>query len=124
MTYERHVARALRNFKDRGELHGEIKQSQWFSFEDKNGHGYCQTDILIITRELVFILECKLTYTDWAWPQLRGLYKPVCEMVFKRPAITLQVCKNIYFAPPGQIESIQKLMDDPSFGSLTWHFLG
>lgn len=123
MTYERHVYRTLKRWYERGELPGELLYSQWFSFTDANGHGFCQTDILIVTSSFIFILECKLTCTDWAWPQLRELYKPVVERVFKRPAITVQVCKNIYTAPTKGITSIVELMDSPKDGLLTWHFL-
>lgn len=124
ITYEKHVGRALTRWQQRGELQGEIILNQWFSFTDDNGHGYCQPDIIILTPSLAFILECKLTFTDWAWPQLKHLYKPVVEHVYQRPAIITQVCKHIYYNPPGQIESIQELIDSPKDRLNTWHFLG
>src|SRR3982750_976997 len=65
LTYERHVGRTLKRWAAAGQLHGDIRLGQWFSFHDENGHGYCQTDILVVTSSLVFILECKLTFTDW-----------------------------------------------------------
>lgn len=118
------MGRALRGWANRGELYGEIKLGQWFSFHDQNGHGYCQPDILIITSSLIYILECKLTYTDWAWGQLRDLYKPIVERVFERPGILIQVCKHIYEKKPDMIEDITALIDKPQDGLLTWHFLG
>jgi hypothetical protein len=117
------VGRALLRWKEKGELHGEIILGQWFSFQDENGHGYCQPDILIVTSTLVFILECKLTFTLWAWPQLRELYKPVVEKTFERPSILVQVCRNLHYVPDGMIDSIQELMDSPMDGNNTWHFL-
>lgn len=124
IKYENHVGRALRRWHERGELYGEVILGQWFSFQDANGHGYCQPDILIVTEDLVFILECKLTFTEWAWPQLRELYKPVVEKVFQRPSIVIQVCKNLYRIPDGIVDSIQEVLDKPRDGNLTWHFLG
>lgn len=124
LTYEKHVGRRLKRWQERGELYGEVILEQWFSFQDFNGHGYCQTDCLIVTDSLVFILECKLTYTDWAWPQLRELYKPIVEKVYERPSILIQVCKNLHYVPERMISSIQELMDFPLDGNLTWHFLG
>ena len=124
LTYEKKVGRTLKRWQREGELAGELLLGPWFSFWDEGGHGYCQPDALIITSSFVFILECKLSFTDFAWPQLRRLYKPVVEKVFERPAITIQVCRNLYIQPAGLIESLQKTMDDPSSGCLTWHFLG
>lgn len=117
------MGRKLTRWAEAGDLHGELLLGQWFSFSDDNGPGFCQPDILLITPALIFILECKLSYTDWAWPQLRQLYKPIVERVFERPAITIQVCKHLYADVPGLIESIQQTMDAPGGGCLTWHFL-
>ena len=124
LTYETHVGRTIRDWITRGEIIGTLYEGQWFYFEDNNGYGYCQTDILLETNSFIFILECKLTYTSWAWQQLRRLYKPVVEKVFNKPSITIQVCKNIHYIPGGMIESLAQVMDNPKDGLLTWHFLG
>lgn len=63
LVYERAVARALP-----GALHG-----QWFYFEDANGPGYCQPDLLVQG----WILEVKLSDTQEALGQLTDLYLPV-----------------------------------------------
>lgn len=124
ITYENKIGKRLKKEAESGELFGELRLSQWFSFFDKNGHGYCQTDILVITPSLVFILECKLTYTEWAWSQLRELYKPVVEKVFERPSIVVQVCRNLHYLPSGMIGSLQELIDNPKDGNNVWHILG
>lgn len=124
MTYEKHVGRKLKNWIASGQLYGKLYLGQWFNFVDDNGFGYCQPDALLETKDFVFILECKLTYTDWAWPQLRKLYKPIVEHVFQKPTITIQVCKNMYFVPNNLINCLSEIVDSPKDGCLTWHFLG
>lgn len=124
ISYENKVGARLRQWQERGELVGDIMLGQWFAFEDENGFGCCQPDILVVTDSLVFILECKLTQCEEAWRQLRSLYKPVVETVFQRPSITIQVCKHLRYMPAGMVESIAEVMDSPKDGNLTWHFLG
>jgi hypothetical protein len=48
-----------------------------------------------LEEELVWVLECKLSDTPEAREQLRGLYFPVLEHVFRRPARGITVCKSV-----------------------------
>ena len=123
IAYEKHVGRRLKRWQESNELYGELHLGQWFSFWDDNGHGYCQPDILIVRSDLVFILECKLSYTNFAWEQLAKLYQPVVELTFERPAVLVQVCKNLRLEPENLIE-LPELMDAPRNKFNTWHFLG
>ena len=80
LTYERKVARAL------GGRHG-----QWFYFEDENGPGCCQTDLLLRG----WIVEVKLTDTREAEGQLRDLYLPVVTLALGGTWRPLKVVKHL-----------------------------
>lgn len=90
LRYEKSVFQATaKNY--RRAAHG-----QWFSFEDMNGPGLCQPDILIeISKSSVFVLECKLTDTDEALFQIRHLYIPVVETALDVKVAGAVVCKNL-----------------------------
>ena len=63
----------------------EAKLAQWFEFEDANGHGYCQTDVLVEFGNVVVVVECKLTHVLQGYVQLRKLYTPIVERVYGKP---------------------------------------
>lgn len=85
LRYERAVALAIG-----GCVHG-----QWWEFCDRNGHGYCQTDVTIDTGKLLVVLESKYTWTPDAYVQLEGLYLPVLRHHFNssRHVIGFQITK-------------------------------
>lgn len=73
----------------------KAKHGLWWEFEDGAGRGVCQTDLVIVGADQVLVLECKYTWTEEAWEQLRGLYLPVVAMALGRPALGLQVCRML-----------------------------
>lgn len=81
LRYERAVGRELANAGLRPLM------GQWFEFTDANGPGHCQTDLVLVGRARVVVIECKLTDVDAGRAQLAGLYLPVARMVWpeKRP---------------------------------------
>ena len=102
LQYERAVAGAL----PLGWLHG-----QWFKFCDENGVGYCQPDFLRITASVVFALECKLTDVMEAKAQLLGLYLPVLQFVFQRPARGVIVARNLTPESTNVVDSLSNAME-------------
>lgn len=74
---------------------GFARHGQWYQFIDRNGHGYCQTDLLIEFPELVLVLEAKYTWTPQGHFQLEQLYRPVVERAFGKPMRGLVVCKKL-----------------------------
>lgn len=66
----------------------------WWHFADRNGPGWCQTDLIIRGLRADLVLEAKYTYTDEAWDQLEGLYLPVVAKALRRPTLGIQVCKR------------------------------
>lgn len=83
VRYERELAKALP-----AALHG-----QWFQFQDRNGPGHCQTDLLLETDQGLAILEAKYTWTEHGHRQIEGLYKPVLIKAFRREVLGLVVCR-------------------------------
>lgn len=118
-TYERKV---IKDFT-RAKLAGRVLSSPWFTFADANGLGYCQPDILIFLQESIIIVEVKLTQTSSAWQQLELLYKPVVELVYKKPVYLLQVCKHLHWETSAQVSSIEEFVDSPRRGLWTLHHL-
>lgn len=65
----------------------------WFHFCDAHGSRYCQPDGLVIFDDRVLIVEFKYQHTPDAWAQLRLLYQPVVERVYRRASTVLEVVK-------------------------------
>lgn len=90
LRYEKAVGSAVRDLK-----WGKVLCGQWFEFCDVHGHGYCQTDVLIVRQFDVIVLECKLTEVLDARIQLKHLYLPVVEKVFDRLARGVVVARHL-----------------------------
>jgi len=74
----------------------ELIDHQWIVFEDENGPGHAQPDLLLITDSIVWIGEIKLTQRDKAFEQIELKYKPLITHLFPdREIRTFQVCKNV-----------------------------
>lgn len=93
LAYERRVARALPKA-----CHGP-----WLNFEDENGFGACQPDLVLAIGENLWVLEVKLTYTEAALAQLEGLYLPVLGAFYKLRPRGLVVAKAIGRGPRPQV---------------------
>ena len=63
----------------------------WWEFEDAEGHGYCQTDLLWQRQGLPpVVLEAKLSWVAVGHLQLEQLYGPVVEMALgQQPKLVL-----------------------------------
>ena len=90
LRYERAVGIAVERLRI-----GNVLRGQWFEFFDANGHGYCQPDILVIRRDDVVVLECKLTEVDEAEAQLEDLYVHVVRRVYKLPVKGIVVARHL-----------------------------
>lgn len=85
IRYENSCAKALSKM-----VHG-----QWFSFQDSNGQGYCQPDLLQLGAEAVLVIEVKYTWRPEAHEQLERLYRPIVEKAFSRPMIGVVMVKSL-----------------------------
>lgn len=83
----------------------EILHEQWISFEDSGGSGWAQPDHIIVEDDLLWIVECKLTYTPRAEKQLE-LYEYLLQRVYEGATPILVTCvKNLAKTPTGRLPS-------------------
>ena len=68
---------------------------QWFQFNDRNGSGYCQPDLILRTAKLNIIFECKLTDVATARSQLSHLYFPVVKSALGKPVVGIVVTRHL-----------------------------
>jgi len=77
-----------------GSLHGK-----WFEFEDRNGHGYCQTDIIYVFHTPItpyaVIIEVKYTLVPGAHTKLQHLYLPIVSAALRMPSVGVVAVKNL-----------------------------
>lgn len=106
-----------------GELEGELVLKQWILFADSNGIGWAQPDAYLVMKERILLVECKLTQSDEATPQMISLYLPLLRKIYDTPILCLQVCKNLRYVPKKFVESPQELLERPGPGAYTWQCL-
>lgn len=124
LAYEKKVGRWLNRMIRDGELQGELRLSQWLLFADENGIGWAQPDAYILMEKGILLMECKLTQSDVATPQLLSLYLPLLRKIYNLPILCLQVCHNLRYVPKKLIEGPKELLEAPGPGVFVWHFLG
>lgn len=87
IRYERALARALPSA-----IHG-----QWWEYEDLNGHGWCQTDLILLVGSEIVVLEAKYSWVEKGHEQMEELYLPVVSMALGQTPLAIQVCKNLRY---------------------------
>lgn len=87
LKYERQLALGLPS--------GLAKHGQWFAFVDRNGSGYCQTDLVLEAPAWVAVLEAKLTWTAQGHFQIEKLYKPVLQFALRKRVLGVVVAKSL-----------------------------
>lgn len=117
------MGRKLQARINKGLLDGELKSGQWYRYEDLNGYGCCQTDHELHLEDYIILLECKLTQSDIAFPQMVKLYVPVLREVYDKPVIPVLACKNMRKAAKNSIKDIEDLVKRPLMKLWTWHYL-
>ena len=58
------------------------EHGQWFEFQDMNGPGHCQMDLIIEGQKRIVVIECKLTEVQIGRNQLTDLYFPIARKVW------------------------------------------
>jgi len=86
LNYEKALAQALTPC-----AHGP-----WFEFEDRNGYGCCQPDILWPWEGGIIVFEAKLSNVDQAYKQLSGLYLPVIALARGKKTSGVIVTKSLH----------------------------
>lgn len=120
LAYEKKVGKVLQRMIRDGELSGELHLQQWILFADNGGVQWARPDAYLIHTGGILLIECKLTQTDSAVPQLLGLYLPLLRQIYNVPILCLQVCKNLRYIPSKLIEHPLELLERPGPGVYTW----
>lgn len=120
--YERAIARRLKRLIDEGKIPAELRTNQWFSFEDANGFGYCQTDHYLLLPGFIVLIECKLTQSDQAEDQLDKLYRPILEKIYGVPVVCVHCFKNMRRHPANRIDEIEEIIFKPKRGIWNLHW--
>ena len=106
-------------------------RGQWWEFEDANGHGWCQTDVLLRPDDdCAIVQECKYSWTLDGHVQLERLYLPVVQRALGvTSVIGIVVCKRL--VPEMTLQGVtiastlQGALNSAASGRrVAWHWLG
>jgi hypothetical protein len=70
-------------------------RGRWFEYEDRNGLGYCQVDLLLGQLGRLIVVEAKYTWTLAGHEELETLYLPVVEKAFGLGVCGVVVSRNL-----------------------------
>lgn len=76
--------------------YSEVLVHPWLEWEDENGYGLCQPDLVLLDPFVVF--ECKVTFTyRKAYRELRTLYAPLVVRLWEDRGLPkmVQVCRHL-----------------------------
>ena len=115
VQYENRVAKLLQGKYGDNLLHGK-----WIEFEDGNGAGLCQPDLIILDGDKLIIGECKLKLKGAALHQMGELYEPCLKYMYPDKIIhKVQICKHLSMRFKGDIiEGLDNLTADYSIYNL------
>ena len=118
LTYEGKVCRELlRRFL-------AVRVGQWIQYADAIREGYAQPDCYVVLEKSVLVFEIKLTQCLAGELQIVELYRPLLELLYRKPVVGIMVCKNIVYEPVALIRRPEDLMDSVDPRIFTWHWLG
>lgn len=99
-----------------------LRTGEWIEYDDADGHHLAQPDGFLVRATRVLCFEVKLTGGEYGHGQLRGLYLPLLEHIFQRPAFGIQVARGVTPSTPGPFIP-DPLAPGPHIVS-TWHWPG
>lgn len=124
MTYQRKCTKEIRRISGGGSV---LDPKWWIRFEDENGLGWAQPDIVLDYEDegVLYILECKLTHHEFAHLQLESLYSPLLDYTHPgREHVLVEMFKNFGGAKMGtQISNLDDALNKAHEGILHWNWL-
>lgn len=114
LRYERALARALP-----GAIHG-----QWWEYEDLNGHGWCQSDLIMRVGAELVVLEAKYSWVEKGHEQMEELYMPVIEAALGQRPLGIEVCKNLRYGVRHVNSDLDKAIAQARVSRSVLHWLG
>ncbi len=122
LTYERQVGRLIqRKIKSGNKLEGRLLLGQWILYADSSGVHWAQPDIVLVCRDFVLLLECKLTQCDNGDAQMLETYKPLLEKLYSLPVKCVQVCRNLLERKSHIVSGLEEASDWPDVELFLWH---
>lgn len=117
LRFERQVAAAIP-----GAIHG-----QWFKFEDTNGVGFAQPDLLLgLGHRTVAILECKYSWVAEGHTQMELLYAPIVWAALRPDRLVfVQICRNLRPGASAGIQvcgTLEEALRAAARGRAVWHW--
>ena len=114
LAYERAIAQAL------APQVSKLRRGQWFEFCDSGVVRHCQVDFVFPLADEAVILEAKLTDTDRAYGQLRGLYFPVLALALGVPVRGVVVARHLRSDSGRPFGSIREALSAPGIPLVHW----
>lgn len=99
LRFERAMTKALPGWRSR----------TWFQFSDQNGVGWASPDLFLVQDDCVILIECKLTDTPAAIPQLT-FYRKLLTWHFKRRSLAVVAAKNVTQASANVVPSLSEAL--------------
>lgn len=123
LKYESIVGNAIE--KTLGPI-AKVRKGQWFEFEDRNGLGVCQPDIIIELPNKIIVCECKLTETSNGRDQIKFLYGPILEKYYNLPVHGIVVSRHLTMETNKSLicASMEMALSKSYFVIPTLHYLG
>jgi hypothetical protein len=91
----------------------ELLDSPWIRFEDSNGMGFAQPDIVALFEDELWIFEAKLTYVASAHDQLERLYSPLLAEIYPDlPQQLVVACNNLAAGSDGRYPNLLRDLSD------------
>ena len=102
------------------------RRGQWFEFEDRNGHGWCQVDFLMPWGGRAVVLEAKYTWTEDGHRELDGLYLPVVESAGWQRPIGIVISRNLIPMNGRAVarSTLSQAVEIAESRWAVWHWLG
>ena len=105
-------------------MFGSVVSGRWIKYCDRGRTCYAQPDHYIVGARAVVVFECKLTQCVAGVDQIRQLYRPLLESIYKRPVIGVLVCKWLVKEPDHLILDPRDALSFVTEDIFTWHWLG
>ena len=91
IRYERKV---VKWYKSACPKRANVLADQWFEFEDQEGYGCAQVDLLHVLDDRVLVFEIKYGAFERVGDELSNLYIPLASSYFDRPCIAIHIFQN------------------------------
>lgn len=115
LRYEKRACRAISRWFP------GLVTGRWIRYADVNGLGWASPDAFKELEDRILLFETKLSQTVRAESQLLELYSPLLFHIFRKPVVSIQVCRNLYSRPVKMVHGPEDVLTAASNVMWTWH---